>query len=105
MSKAKLLAVAFTDVNGNDTYNPGKDMLIAALQDTDLSGSVTLGDTVIFGSYPHLNGHEAGTFQGADTTAINVIAATDSAVVVGVAGDSFVGWSTGDTLPGAFEAF
>jgi hypothetical protein len=34
MAKSDLLAVAFTDLNGNDKYNKGKDALIAALVDT-----------------------------------------------------------------------
>ena len=35
MPRDNLLAVAFTDLNGNDKYNPGKDALIAAIVDTN----------------------------------------------------------------------
>jgi hypothetical protein len=94
MTKEKFLAVAFTDVNGNDNYNPGKDVLIAALQDTDLSGSVTLGDTVIFGDYPRLDGSIAGTLLGPDTTITRVDVATSTDVLVGVANGN-IDWFAG----------
>jgi hypothetical protein len=97
MAKEKFLAVAFTDVNGNDNYNPGKDVLIAALQDTDLSGSVTLGDTVILGDYPRLDGSIAGTLLGPDTTITRVDVATSTEVGVGVANGN-IDWFAG---PGA----
>jgi hypothetical protein len=58
-----LLAVAFTDVNGNDKYNPHKDTLIAALVDTNHDGIVSAGDTIQFGSYPSVVG---GTYTGDD---------------------------------------
>src|SRR5262245_14756409 len=75
MAKDKILAVAFTDLNGNDKYNAGKDELIAALVDTDGSGSATIGDTITFGTFPRLDGQQAGTFLAADATVTNVISA------------------------------
>jgi hypothetical protein len=50
MAKDDLLAVAFTDLNGNDKYNPGKDTLIAA-RDTNNDNTASIGATVV-GSYP-----------------------------------------------------
>jgi hypothetical protein len=62
MPKSDLLAVAFTDLNGNDKYNPGKDTLIAAIVDTNNDGIVSVGDTVQFGTYPLIpDGSESGT--------------------------------------------
>ena len=52
MPKSDLLAVAFTDVNGNDKYNAGKDTLIAALVDTNKDGVVSVGDTIQWGEIP-----------------------------------------------------
>jgi hypothetical protein len=39
MSKEKYLAVAFTDVDDNDRFNPAKDEIIAAVIDTDNRGT------------------------------------------------------------------
>jgi hypothetical protein len=89
MSKEKLLAVAFTDLNDNDKYNPGKDALIAALEDTDLSGSVTLGDTVSFGTYPRLDGREAGEYFGSDATVSGIRQVNSTTVNVDI--DNFTG--------------
>jgi hypothetical protein len=62
MSKDNLLAVAFTDLNGNDKYNPGKDTLIAALVDTNNDNTASTGDTVVWGLYPAIpDGSESGT--------------------------------------------
>jgi hypothetical protein len=58
----QFLAVAFTDENGNHKYNPGKDALIAGVQDTNHDKTVSVGDTIVFGTYPHLDGTQAGTF-------------------------------------------
>ena len=46
MPRDSLLAVAFTDLNGNDKYNPGKDALIAAIVDTNNDNTVSVGDTI-----------------------------------------------------------
>jgi hypothetical protein len=77
MPKADLLAVAFTDLNGNDKFNPGKDTLIAALVDTNNDGTVNVGDTVVFDTYPRIpDGSESGiggTFNGVDQTVMDVV--------------------------------
>jgi hypothetical protein len=47
-----LLAVAFTDQNGNHTYEPDTDLLIASLTDTNNDEVVSVGDTIHWGTYP-----------------------------------------------------
>ena len=62
MAKDALLAVAFTDLNGNDKYNPGKDTLIAALVDTNNDNTASVGDTIVWGTYPAIpDGSASGT--------------------------------------------
>src|SRR5262245_57631831 len=62
MPSSDLLAVAFTDLNGNNKYNPGKDTLIAALWDTNNAGVVSVGDTIQWGTYPAIpDGSASGT--------------------------------------------
>src|SRR5262245_35034523 len=62
MPSSDLLAVAFTDLNGNNKYNPGKDTLIAALWDTNNDGVVSVGDTIQWGTYPAIpDGSASGT--------------------------------------------
>jgi hypothetical protein len=64
-----LLAVAFTDQNRNHKYEPGKDLLIASLLDTNRDGSASVGDTIHWGTYPttfDVNGPR-GTFRSLDT--------------------------------------
>jgi hypothetical protein len=48
----QLFAVAFSDANGNHTYESGTDRLIAALIDTNLDGDVSVGDTVETDAFP-----------------------------------------------------
>jgi uncharacterized repeat protein (TIGR01451 family) len=48
----RVIALAFTNLDGEPGYNPGEDVLIAELVDTDLSGSASAGDTVITNQYP-----------------------------------------------------
>ena len=91
MAKDKFVAVAFTDVNGNGKFNANGDALIAAVVDTNNDKTVSVGDTVTFGTFPHLNGTQAGTFEGADTIITSVTLATDTEVEVGVA-DGTIEW-------------
>ena len=51
IAAARLLAVAFTDMNGNHTYDTG-DVLIVALLDTSRDSVPSAGDTVIADRYP-----------------------------------------------------
>src|SRR5262245_50516977 len=87
MSKSDLLAVAFTDLNGNHKYNAGKDTLIAALVDTNHDGVVSVGDTVHWGTYPKLpdgsNSGVGGIFTSPDLT-VTSIGSTNSSTQVGV---------------------
>ena len=86
----QFLAVAYTDVNGNHKFD-AKDTLIAGLIDTNKDHTVSLGDTVTFGTYPHLSGKEAGTYLSNDSIVTSVGTPTSEGVVVGVA-DGQVGW-------------
>jgi hypothetical protein len=88
---SEFLAVAWTDVNGNHNFDPNKDGLIAALVDTNNDHVVSVGDTVTFGTYPHLNGTQAGTFLGADTPVTSVQQADSTQVLVSVA-DGTIQW-------------
>jgi hypothetical protein len=86
MAKSDLLAVAFTDLNGNDKYNPGKDTLIAALVDTNKDGIVSVGDTIQWGAYPAIPDGSAsgigGNFTILESTITDVVHADSTAVIV-----------------------
>jgi hypothetical protein len=88
MAKDDLLAVAFTDLNGNDKYNPGKDTLIAALVDTNNDNIPSVGDTVQWGTYPKIpDGSASGTggqYQSLFTTVLDVDFITLDDVNLGV---------------------
>ena len=51
LPQGTVLALAFNDLNDNNVYDK-KDMLIAALSDTNNDNAVSIGDTVTFGQYP-----------------------------------------------------
>jgi hypothetical protein len=86
MAKSDLLAVAFTDMNGNHKYNPGKDTLIASLVDTNRDGVASVGDTVHWGTYPAIPDGRAsgigGQYLSPDLTVTNVLNATSTEVRV-----------------------
>ena len=48
----RMFAVAFSDTNGNHTYEGGTDRLIAALVDTNQDGDLSVGDTVETDAFP-----------------------------------------------------
>jgi hypothetical protein len=48
----RMFAVAYSDTNGNHIYESGTDRLIAALIDTSLDGTVSVGDTVETDAFP-----------------------------------------------------
>src|SRR5262245_7720438 len=81
----KYLAVAFTDLNGDDKFSANKDTLIAGLVDTNHDKTVSVGDIVQFGTFPLLSGAQAGTFNGPDTPVTSVDQASSDTVVVEVA--------------------
>src|SRR5262245_45840280 len=101
------LAVAFTDVNGNDKFD-GKDKLIAGLVDTNKDHTASVGDTVTWGTYPHLSGNEAGAYLADDATVIAVLGTPNSASVVvqvghinqfgAVESDGFINWLDGPNV-------
>ena len=78
--------MAFTDLNGNGKYNAGKDTLIAALVDTNNDGTVSIGDTVQFGSYPAIpDGSASGTggsYTILSSTITNVVSASSTDIRV-----------------------
>jgi hypothetical protein len=86
MAKDKFLAVAFTDLDGNHHFNANKDALMAAVVDTNHDKTVSIGDTVQFGTYPlHVDGTAGtGSFTHADSTVTSVSDATPTFVEVGV---------------------
>ena len=51
-AQPRTFAVAFSDTNGNDTYEGGTDRLIAALIDSNEDGTVSVGDTVETDAFP-----------------------------------------------------
>jgi hypothetical protein len=48
----RVFAIAFTDTNGDHTYQDGVDHLIAALVDTNRDGVVDAGDTAVTDEFP-----------------------------------------------------
>ena len=61
-----IFAVVWTDMNGNHTYEAADDVLIAKLVDTNHSGDVDAGDTVITNKYP--KGYDFATAGFGDFT-------------------------------------
>jgi hypothetical protein len=79
---ADVLAVAFTDQNGNHTYEPGTDTLIASLLDTNNDHVVSVGDRIHWGTYPtsaDVDGPR-GNFTGPDLLVEDVSFASSSVV-------------------------
>jgi hypothetical protein len=107
--------VAFTDVNGNDKYNAGKDTLIAALVDTNNDHTVSVGDTIHWGTYPSVIG---GTYTSPDDTitAFELFDDASGTAVRVTTADGTVSWGAGvnaeqfstvvtATFPNVFESF
>jgi hypothetical protein len=83
--------VAFTDKNNNDSFD-NADTLIAGIIDANNDGVVSVGDTVKWGTYPHLDGTSAGTFTHGDSPITDVNAATSTGVWVDVA-EGEISWT------------
>jgi hypothetical protein len=102
MPKSDLLAVAFTDLNGNDKYNQGKDTLIATLEDTNNDGVASVGDTVHWGAYPAIPDGSAsgrgGTYQSPDDTVTDVLIDDGTGLAVHTADGGTVFWFANSTL-------
>ena len=92
-----LLAVAFTDVNGNHTFDAG-DVLIVALLDVSRDGVPSAGDTVIADRYPL--DCAASTFGNFGVTSLDVTSAqATGGTVVALAGGTTFTWSPVGTEP------
>jgi hypothetical protein len=91
---ADVLAVAFTDQNGNHTYEPGTDTLIASLLDTNNDHVVSVGDRIHWGTYPTTSDVDGprGNFTGPDLLVEGVSSASSSGIEVQTALGS-VSWA------------
>jgi hypothetical protein len=101
---ADVLAVAFTDQNGNHTYEPGTDTLIASLLDINNDHVVSVGDRIHWGTYPttfDVNGPR-GNFTGPDELVTSVEVANSFQVSVQTA-LGFVVWVDQPTGKQQFE--
>jgi hypothetical protein len=103
----KELVVAFTDLNGNHTYDGANvDVLIAAIVDTNRDNAVSDGDTITFGDYP-LNFDpqsttDFGTLQAGDITiGPDIISVSDDQVSVTRLGDFHISWASPGAIPGS----
>jgi hypothetical protein len=102
---ADVLAVAFTDQNGNHTYEPGTDTLIASLLDINNDHVVSVGDLIHWGTYPttiDVDGPR-GNFTGPDLLVEGVGSASSSGVEVQTALGN-VAWAHVEGAR-AFDAF
>jgi hypothetical protein len=102
---ADVLAVAFTDQDGNHTYEPGTDTLIASLLDINNDHVVSVGDLIHWGTYPttiDVDGPR-GNFTGPDLLVEGVGSASSSGVEVQTALGN-VAWAHVEGAR-AFDAF
>jgi len=92
-----LLAVAFTDMNGDHLYDAG-DILIIALLDSSEDGVPGAGDTVVADQYPlDCSGSSFGNF-GVTSLAVTSAQATNGTVVAVAGGTTFT-WLPVGTAP------
>jgi hypothetical protein len=80
----RMFAVAFSDTNGNHTYESGIDRLIAALVDTNEDGDISVGDTVETDAFPLTLDpvDEFGAFGVKSATVTSVLGFTSGSVQV-----------------------
>jgi hypothetical protein len=77
-----VLAIAWTDLNGNHTYEAKEDRLIAELLDADEDGVASEGDTVVADRYPlDAVASDFGAFQLTSETVTNVHAVGSGVLV------------------------
>ena len=102
---ADVLAVAFTDQNGNHAYEPGTDTLIASLLDINNDHVVSVGDRIHWGTYPTSSDVDGprGNFTGPDLLVEGVSSASSSGVQVETALGS-VSWAHNEGTR-AFDLF
>jgi hypothetical protein len=97
-------AVAWTDGNGNHTYEPGTDVLIAKLVDANNDGVPDAGDTIVTDKDRlDLTGIAFGTF-GLTTHSIVFAFAATGVIEVGDASANYSTWITPAYDPGV-EAY
>jgi hypothetical protein len=93
----RLFAVAWTDTNGDHTYEAAADSLIAKLVDTNGDGVVNAGDTVTTNQFPR--DHDGTAFEPATVTTFDVTSvpiANSGEIVVGTMAGLFAWISQGD---------
>jgi len=92
----RTFAVAFSDTNGNHAYEAGTDRLIAALVDTNLDGTVSVGDTVETDAFPLTFDpvNEFGAFTVKSATVTSVTGFTSGSVQV-TSSATLITWATG----------
>jgi hypothetical protein len=98
------LAVAFTDNNGNHIFDKG-DTLIAGINDKDKSGTVSVGDTVTFDSYPlHIDGTGRGSFKDHTETITAVEVSKEDNIIVDTSAGN-INWHTATSTSADAEIF
>jgi Cadherin domain len=102
-----LLAVAFTDQNGNHTYEPDTDLLIASLRDTNTDEVVSIGDTIHWGTFPTTfdGSGTRGTFTSSDSLVSFVFSANNTDVTVLAENFLVVDWQATPFSLGLLERF
>lgn len=79
----RLLAVAYSNVDGIDGYDPAADVLIAKVVDSNVDGMSSVGDTVVTNKYPlDFDAATFGTFQVTSHTVTQVRGAQQTFVGV-----------------------
>jgi hypothetical protein len=95
----RVLAIAWTDVNDNHTYESAVDGLIAELLDSDEDHVPSAGDTVVADKYPlNADASDFGGFRLKTETVTNVVD-IGSGVVVDVASGR-ISWQHSATFEG-----
>jgi len=101
---ARVFAVAFTDVNSNNSFEPATDVLIAELVDTNGSNAIDADDTVVMGRYPlDFAASALGTFGMTSHVVTGLEGLSAEGVLVDVGDDAF-GWFHGSDTHAA-EAY
>ena len=92
----RIFAVAYSDTNGNHTYEGGTDRLIAALVDTNQDGDVSIGDTVETDAFPLTLDpvDDFGAFTVKSATVTGVTGFTPGSVQVTTTA-TLITWATG----------
>jgi hypothetical protein len=104
ISGGVVLAIAWTDVNGNHAYESAVDSLIAELVDADEDGVASVGDIVIADRYPlNTDASEFRPFLSRRETVISIVP-LGSGVAVNIA-SGLISWQHLATFEGLQFAF